>query len=156
MSDFEKLRKKYASLWLIASFALFALAISGVWSIFVFIHNFFSFFFVICVSMFFFVFTYFAVENFYKYFIGVSEEKISESASAKLKKLKGILFLIAAFVALGLATNCIWGIFVFGKNFEIFAYLILAFFALLALFSIFIVGTYNNFAIIEEIFSESN
>lgn len=100
MSDSEKLRIIYGNLYLTGAFILFALAVNIIWIVFIFLCNPQFIFISMCISLFLFIFSYFAAEKSYKYFIGVNKEKINKSASAELKKIRGILFLTLTFILL--------------------------------------------------------
>lgn len=114
MSDSEKLRRIYGNLYSIGAFVLFALAINIIWIAFIFLCTPHFIFISICISLFLFIFSYFSIEKSYKYFIGVSKEKIHKSASAELKKITGISLLTVAFILLTAIICYIWSMVVWG------------------------------------------
>lgn len=114
MSDSEKLRKKQGNLYLTLSFFLFAIAICGIWSIFIYpwglavtLIGIFPTIF-ICMSI---CISYGAYET----FTAVDKSEIDKCDSAKLRKINGISELVSAFVFLTLAISNIWAIFVFAE-----------------------------------------
>ncbi len=114
MSDSEKLRRIYGNLYSIGAFVLFALAINIIWIAFIFLQTPQFIFISICISLFLFIFSYFSMEKSYKYFIGVSKEKIHKSASAELKKVTGISLLTVTFILLTAIICSIWSMIVWG------------------------------------------
>lgn len=114
MSDSEKLRRKQGNIWLALSFLFFTLSICFIWIIslnswgtFFIVGNFMSFIFgYICYDL---------AHTAYETYVGVNNEEINKSDSAKLKKIIGICQLVGAFVFFALAINDIWVIFVFSE-----------------------------------------
>lgn len=151
MSDSKKLRKIYGSIWLTASLVSFALAVCGIWSMFVTSLGTFIMLFGI-VPLFFFVFSLIGTINSYETYVGVNEEEIRRFYAAKLLKTNGILALFGAFLSLASAISFIWLLFVFSNTLgPIFPIICMVIWVLVALFVYFIQAPCRNFMAIEEI-----
>lgn len=145
MSDSEKLRKKQGNLWLTLSFFLFSLTICGIW-----ITSLTSWIALLAGSVFFLITLGFLsidlAQKAYKTYVGVSDEEISKSDLAKLKKISGISELVSAFIFLALAISTIWVIFVFAEIISPFLpILVIAFSVFVGFFYGCIIVAINNF-----------
>lgn len=148
MSDSEKLRKSYASIWLATSFIFFAFTVCGFWSMFVTLLGTLIMIGGIVPIVFFWI-SFVAAVNSYETYVGVSEDEIREFDSARLKKLNGIVELLGAYVFLALAISCIWVMFLFLE--AILPLICILFWVFIAFFIYCIKFAINNFIEIRKI-----
>lgn len=151
MSDSEKLRRTQGNIWLALSFLIFTISICCIWI--ASLDSLGTFF--VCGSFIFIVFGYIRFDlanNAYKAYVGVSDEEINKSDSAKLKKIYGICQLVGAFVFLALAISDIWVIFVFSEIISSFLPVLVVFFSLfIGLFFGNVIVAIDNFIAIEKL-----
>lgn len=150
MSDFRKLRRTNGGIWLTISFAFFALAICGLWTIFV---TSWGFLITGCglVPCFLFGLSYWLAQKSCKAYIGVPRKEINKSNSAKLCKITGIFELIRSFISFALTVNCVWIIFVFSNAHTVLFLFIIPLCVFFASFMIHNDESYNNFIRIKDL-----
>ncbi|MCI8362844.1 MAG: hypothetical protein HFJ41_07000 [Clostridia bacterium] len=155
MSDSKKLRKQQGNILLTLSFIFFTLAVCSIWIIFIIPNGFFimiggSF------SLLLFVTSFCFAEISCKTYIGVSENEICNSASAKMRKTTGIFELVKAFIFLALTISCLWAVFVFYKISTSSLLFILPFLLCFSGFMIHSSESCDNFMRIEKLIKKTN
>lgn len=150
MSDSEKLRRTQGNIWLTVAFIPFIIAICAIWLMFTTYYGFILMLFG-TVPLLFFTLSIVVSTKSYETYIGVSEELIINSDSAKLRKINGICELVCAYVLLALAISSIWVIFVFAKDTLFLVVFVVLFCVFLGGFFGNVIVAVNDFMAIEKL-----